>query len=135
MLVQFQNYNTTFTAKYPRIQKSDLKECIKAGYSYKQISEKFEVPIDVVIRSMNWFGLKSNRAIEMEKNIHDVLNLHRQGFSVTQIKKELTLRTHLVKNIIKKYEKSKSVSEGDSVLADIVKKLNMSEEDLKKYLK
>lgn len=134
MQIQFQSYNLNFSARtvYPRIQKPDLLKCIQEGCTQREICEKFNVTPQVVCRSLNWYGLKSSRAIEREENIKNVMDLYDKGYSVKEIRKELAIKTDTIKRIIKNHEKPEHK---DKLLESIMNKLNLGQEDVNKYLK
>ena len=133
MLVQFETYNLNFGTKYPKISKQDLRECLHAGWTYKQIAEKFGISVEAVSRSLNWYGLKSRRTLEREQNIKNVINLANQGYSKKGIRVELGINTDIINRILSKY--SKSGTKSDPILEEVARKLNLTSEDLKKYLK
>lgn len=135
MLVQFQTFNTNFTARYSQISKQDLKACIDAGFTYKQMAEKFNVTAEFVGRAMRWYGLKSAKTTEREKNITAVTELAENGFLTKDIKQKTGLAPYIIRKILKKYAVSESKQTSDPVLTKVAEKLNLSDEELKKYLK
>lgn len=135
MQIQLQNYNITFGTKYAKIPKQELKSHLQAGYSYREIAEMYGITREAVSRCKNWYGLKSQKTTTREQNIKQVTALYQQGMTPLEIKKELCIPIERVKKIIEKFSKQETVEEQDPILTKIAAKLNLSKEDLKKYLK
>ena len=131
MNIQTQNYNINFTArtKYPQIPKAEIKDCISKGYSYRQISEIYGVPYHVISRLIQTYGLKSYRTHNEEKEIIEIQRLYRQGKTYKEIKNELMVTD-------KRIEKALTPQSGPNILLEIIiKKFNLSPQDVKKYFK
>lgn len=134
MNIQVQNYNLNFgMMKYSKIPKKELKECLQEGKTYQQMSEKFNVSSETILRTMRWYGLKSNRAAESEKNKEIVTRMYLEGQPIKNIKKESGLSGTSINRILKPLREPKR--HVDETLEKIMQKLNLKEEDVKKYLK
>lgn len=131
MEVQFQTYDISFSAKriYPLIPKTELKKYMSLGYTYNKIATIRKVPIDTVSRSMSVYGVKSNKTIRREENILRIKEMAEKGFSEAEIIKELGVSKKAIENALTPEPKQ------ETTLDKVLKKLNMTHEDVKKYLK
>ena len=94
----YQNNNVSFQGN--KLSKSLLRELIGKGFSNSKIAAEYGLSPDDVYSSLQKFGLKSARAVAIEKRNDKIFHLYKQGFSVDVIAKKLTIDSKVVKTFL-----------------------------------
>lgn len=131
--------NVSFQAKI--IPYDALIECINKGMSNTEIGKMLGVPYRDVYTSVKKAGLKSADRIAKEKRNANILDLYKQGLSISQIARRLNLKDNVVSRFCKtnslptRKDKRYLAEIPDDKLRSIAEKMNLSKDFLDKNLK
>lgn len=131
MIIQNYGYSVNFSArtKYPKLPKVELRRYINLGYTQDKIATIYNVPRHAVSRNVLVYGLQKKSVKNMDKVEQEIWRLHRNGYSLRDIKNETGESFKVITNVLDKRV------ETDNTLNEVMQKLNMKDEDVKKYLK
>ena len=131
MIIPYLNNNINFTARmcYPLVPKKELEMYLNKGYTYSQIADIYGVSVGAVDRSMRTYNMLNPRTKERLAESESIRRLHEEGLSIVEIRKLLGFSRKRI------YQALRKNPEEETLLEKTIKKLNLSKEDVKKYLK